>query len=105
MRVMRTKLTGVKKAVSMKASMNGSHPVIFYWLRCDIQSCKTWYHDFCVDVLLISFTQVENLQYICPRCFQNCANSHRMDKRKSFVFPRQYRNCFSQRIIALLSIN
>ena len=22
----------------------------FYWLRCDIESCKTWYHDFCVDV-------------------------------------------------------
>ena len=23
----------------------------FYWLRCDIQSCKRWYHDVCVDVL------------------------------------------------------
>ena len=29
----------------------------------------------------------------------------RMDKRKSFVFPRQYRSCFSQRIIALLPRN
>ena len=23
----------------------------FYWLRCDIQSCKKRYHDVCVDVL------------------------------------------------------
>ena len=26
----------------------------------------------------------------------------RMDKRKSFVFPKQYRNCFSRRINALV---
>ena len=31
--------------------------------------------------------------------------NHRMDKRKSFVFVRQYRNCFSQRINALVPRN
>ena len=32
----------------------------------------------------------------------NAALAHRMDnKRKSFLFPRQYRDCFSQRINAL----
>ena len=41
----------VKKAVSMKAGMNGSHPVTFTGLRCDTESCKTWQIDFCVDVL------------------------------------------------------
>ena len=30
---------------------------------------------------------------------------HRIDKRKSFVFLRQYRNCFSLKIIALLPRN
>ena len=30
---------------------------------------------------------------------------HRMDKRKSFVFARQYRNCFSRRINALVPRN
>ena len=30
---------------------------------------------------------------------------HRMDKRKSFVIARQYRNCFSQRINALVPRN
>ena len=30
---------------------------------------------------------------------------HRMDKRKSFVFARQYRNCFSQRINVLVLKN
>ena len=29
----------------------------------------------------------------------------RMDKHKSFVFSRRHRNCFSQRIIALLLRN
>ena len=48
---MRTKLSDVKKAVSMKAGMNGSHPVTFTGLRCDTESCKTWYIDFCVDLL------------------------------------------------------
>ena len=31
--------------------------------------------------------------------------THRMDKRKSFVFARQYRNCSSRRINALVSRN
>ena len=31
--------------------------------------------------------------------------SHRMDKRKSFVFARQYRNYFSRRINALVPRN
>ena len=31
--------------------------------------------------------------------------SHRMDKRKSFVFGRQCRNCFYRRINALLPRN
>ena len=39
---MRTKLSDVKKVVSMKASMNGSHPVTFPGLRCDTESRKTW---------------------------------------------------------------
>ena len=30
---------------------------------------------------------------------------HKIDKRKSFVFPKQYRNCFSRRINALLLRN
>ena len=30
---------------------------------------------------------------------------HRMDKRKSVLFPRQYRNCFSRRINALVLRN
>ena len=30
---------------------------------------------------------------------------HMMDKRKSFVFPGQYRNCFSRRFSALLPRN
>ena len=30
---------------------------------------------------------------------------HRMNKRKSFVFARQYRNCFFQRINALVPRN
>ena len=30
---------------------------------------------------------------------------HRMDKRKFFVFSRQYRNCFSPRINTLLPGN
>ena len=47
---MRTKLSDVKKAVSMKVGMNGSHPVTFTALRYDTESCKTWI-DFCVDVL------------------------------------------------------
>ena len=34
-----------------------------------------------------------------------CVESHRMDKRKSFVFARQYRNCFSRRINALVPRN
>ena len=32
-------------------------------------------------------------------------SNYRMNKRKSVVFPRQYRNCFSRRIIALLPRN
>ena len=47
---MKTKLSDVKKAVSMKAGMTGSHPVTFTGLSFDIESCKTWI-DFCVDVL------------------------------------------------------
>ena len=39
---MRTKLSVVKKAVSMKAGMNESHPVTLTELRCDTESCKTW---------------------------------------------------------------
>ena len=30
---------------------------------------------------------------------------HMMDKRKSFVFSRQYRNCFSLRVNALMPGN
>ena len=30
---------------------------------------------------------------------------HKMDQRKSFLFPRQYRNCFSRRMNALLLKN
>ena len=33
------------------------------------------------------------------------AQPHMMDERKSFVFARQYRNCFSQRINALVPRN
>ena len=32
-------------------------------------------------------------------------SDHKMDKRKSFVFARQYRNCFSLRINALVPRN
>ena len=39
---MRTKLSVVKKGVSMKAGMKGSNPVTFTGLRCDTESCKTW---------------------------------------------------------------
>ena len=72
---MRTKLSVVKKAVKHEGGHEREPSSKFYRLRCDIQSCKTWYHDFCADVLWISSTHVENLQSICPRCFQNCANS------------------------------
>ena len=48
---MRTELSDVKKAVSMKAGMNGSHPITFTGLRCDTEGCKTWYIDYCADVL------------------------------------------------------
>ena len=34
-----------------------------------------------------------------------CETVHRMDKHKSSVFPRQYRNCFSRRINALVLRN
>ena len=33
------------------------------------------------------------------------SRQHRMDKRKSFVFARQYRNCFSRRINPLAPRN
>ena len=32
-------------------------------------------------------------------------DNHRMDKRKSFVFARQYRNCYSRNINALVPRN
>ena len=48
---MRTELSDVKKVVSMKAGMNGSHPVTSTGRRCDTEGCKTWYIDYCVDVL------------------------------------------------------
>ena len=35
----------------------------------------------------------------------NYLSNHRMDKCKSFVFLRQYRNCFSRRINTLVSRN
>ena len=38
-------------------------------------------------------------------CNMKAGVSHAMDKRKSFVFARQYRNYFSRRINALLPRN
>ena len=35
------------------------------------------------------------------KCLLDKQLDHRMDKRESFIFPRQYRNCFSRRFNAL----
>ena len=51
------------------------------------------------------------LDYFTVNCFEDSKDTflsdienavHRMDKRKSFVFSRQYRNCFPPRINALV---
>ena len=52
--MMRTKLSVVRKAVSTvkhEGGHGGKRISNFYQLRCDIQSCKRWYLDVCVDVL------------------------------------------------------
>ena len=54
---------------------------------------------------------IETKTNFASYCFKEIAYnvkvgvSHRMDKRKSFVFARQYRNYFSRRINALVPRN
>ena len=66
-----------KAACSMEGCKHEGKPSSnFNWLKCDIQNCKRWYHDVCVDVLGLSSNQLENVHFICPKCFQNCAKSN-----------------------------
>ena len=53
-----------------------------------------------------SFILILLIQYIARYCVSKVVRKHhRMNKCKSFVFARQYRNCFSRRINALLPRN
>ena len=51
--------------------------------------------------VLLNFDAVGGLQ----RAIALLPGDYKMEKRKSFVFPRQYRNCFSRRINSLLPRN
>ena len=54
----------------------------------------------------------KHTKHVAPKSTMNTlklviinAVTHRMDKRKSFVFARRYRNCFSWRISTLVPRN